>query len=150
MNIFKKPSWVHLQCRRVTNICSLLVAVLFSLSYITDHFFQSSFQPEDGGRKILTTLVPVYQTSWYHIPEDSNHNAQFLFRTTRFKPWQEHWLSWLWYLMIFLHSSTHSLGQNSEVHHHHQLSQSFQLLQVTIISFHQMLSNICRWYNIIK
>jgi hypothetical protein len=28
-----------------------------------------------GGRRFLKTFIPIYQTTWHHIPEDHNLNT---------------------------------------------------------------------------
>jgi hypothetical protein len=32
----------------------------------------SNIYPEVGGSRFLQKMVNIYQTTWYHIPEDSN------------------------------------------------------------------------------
>lgn len=50
-------------------------STLHSVTVIATKFYHDdSLQLEDGGSRFLQKLIPMYQNTWYHIPEGHNHN----------------------------------------------------------------------------
>jgi hypothetical protein len=55
------------------NTVTVLLYHWHKLLYLTS---VSMLYPEDGGNKFLWNTGPIQQTTWYHIPGDSNHKSE--------------------------------------------------------------------------